>query len=296
MSSATTEAVGFIGLGRMGAPMTDRLLASGRRVVGFDVAGAARTQLSQRGGEPVESLAEVFEHARTVILMLPDSNVVEAVLHDDSVVGAFRDGLTVIDMSSSEPVRTRVLARWLAGYGVRMIDAPVSGGVSGALTGTLTIMAGGPVAVVDELTGLLSAMGRVVPAGAIGAGHAIKALNNLLSASHLLATSEAILAGEAFGLDVDRMLEIVNQSSGRSGSSQNKWPNFVVPGTFESGFGLRLMLKDIRIALGLATDVGTPSKLAAAVVDLWAKAADALPADADHTEIVRWLRLDPTEE
>ena len=111
----------------------------------------------------------------------------------------------------------------------------------------------------------------------------MKALNNLLSATHLLVTSEAILAGERFGLDVPTMLEIFNGSSGRSGSTENKWPNFIVPGSFDSGFGLRLMLKDMRIATGLA-DLGR------AAVSLWSEAASALPETADHTEIVNWLR------
>ena len=125
--------------------------------------------------------------------------------------------------------------------------------------------------------------------GDVGAGHAVKALNNLLSATHLLVTSEAMAAAAAFGLDVPVVLDAINTSSGRSGSTENKWPNFIVPGTFDSGFALRLMLKDMRIALGLAESAGTESRLSAAAVELWAQAADDLPADADHTEIARWL-------
>jgi 3-hydroxyisobutyrate dehydrogenase len=111
-----------------------------------------------------------------------------------------------------------------------------------------------------------------------------------MSAAHLLASSEALLAGQRFGLDPAVMLDAVNGSSGRSGSTENKWPNFVLPATFDSGFALTLMLKDIRIALGLARATGAPSALAARTVELWAEAADALGPDADHTEIVRWLQ------
>jgi 3-hydroxyisobutyrate dehydrogenase len=121
----------------------------------------------------------------------------------------------------------------------------------------------------------------------VGAGHAVKALNNLLSATHLLATCEAMAAAAEFGLDVPTVLDAINTSSGRSGSTENKWPNYIVPRTFDSGFSLRLMLKDIRIALGLATAAGTPATLSALAVDQWSQAASALPETADHTEIAR---------
>jgi 3-hydroxyisobutyrate dehydrogenase len=122
----------------------------------------------------------------------------------------------------------------------------------------------------------------------VGSGHALKALNNLLSATHLLATSEAMVAGQEFGLDPNTMLEVFNSSSGRSGSTENKWPNFVLPGSYDSGFGLGLMLKDMRIATQLAADINQPSVLGSYAVELWAKAAAELDAAADHTEIARW--------
>jgi 3-hydroxyisobutyrate dehydrogenase len=156
-------------------------------------------------------------------------------------------------------------------------------------------MVGGPDEAVAALTPLLAVLGRVRHVGGVGAGHALKALNNLMSAAHLLASSEALLAGQRFGLDPAVMLDAVNGSSGRSGSTENKWPNFVLPATFDSGFALTLMLKDIRIALGLAEATGAPSALTARTVELWAEAAAALAPDADHTEIVRWLRgADPS--
>jgi 3-hydroxyisobutyrate dehydrogenase len=193
-------------------------------------------------------------------------------------------------MSSSEPLRTRALAERVAERGVTLVDAPVSGGVSGARAATLTIMVGGPDEAVATLTPLLALMGRVRHVGGVGSGHALKALNNLMSAAHLLASSEAILAGERFGLDPAVMLEAVNGSSGRSGSTENKWPNYVLPETFDSGFTAGLMVKDIRIALGLAEATGAPSALAARTVELWTRAVDQLGPAADHTEIVRWLR------
>ncbi|WP_396659484.1 NAD-binding protein [Microbacterium sp.] len=129
----------------------------------------------------------------------------------------------------------------------------------------------------------------VIHVGPVGAGHAMKALNNLLSATHLWITSEAMIAGERFGLDPQTMLAVFNGSSGRSGSTENKWPNFILPGRYDSGFGLRLMLKDMRIAVALAEQVGVPSRLGADTVDLWAEAAADLGEHADHTEVAKWV-------
>lgn len=151
-------------------------------------------------------------------------------------------------------------------------------------------MAGGTEEQVARARPLLDVLGsRVLHVGPPAAGHALKALNNLMSATHLLITSEAMLTGAAFGLDTATMLEAVNGSSGRSGSTETKWPCFVLGRGFDSGFGLRLMLKDMRTATGLAAAIGTPSALGAAAVTLWERAATRLPPTADHTEIVRWL-------
>ena len=193
-------------------------------------------------------------------------------------------------MSSSEPLRTRALAAELAARGVRLIDAPVSGGVAGARAGKLTIMAGGDPAALDTVQDVLGLMGNVIRVGPVGAGHALKALNNLLSATHLLATAEAMLIGQRFGLEPALMLQVINGSSGRSGSTENKWPSFVLPGTFDSGFGLGLMVKDMQIATSLARQVGSPHQLGETATTLWAVAAAGLPPGADHTEIARWVR------
>ena len=282
--------IGFIGLGKMGGPMSLRLAGAGYRVHGYDVSEAALRSWAERvpGAVAAASPAAAARDAAAVILMLPDSAVVTSVLAD--VLPAMRPGEVVADMSSSEPAATRSLAAEAAGHDVALVDAPVSGGVSGAERGSLTVMAGGPAAEVRRVRPLLDVLGsRVLHVGDAGAGHAVKALNNLLSATHLLVTSEAMAAAAAFGLDVPVVLDAINTSSGRSGSTENKWPNFIVPRTFDSGFALRLMLKDMRIALGIAEAAGTESRLSAAAVELWAQAAADLPADADHTEIARWL-------
>jgi len=196
---------------------------------------------------------------------------------------------TVVDMSSSEPLRTQALAARLVDAGLRFVDAPVSGGVTGARDGTLAIMAGGAPEDVAAVSELLTHFGRLTRVGPVGAGHALKALNNLLSATHLWATSEAMLVGERFGLDPEIMLETINGSSGRSGSTQNKWPNFILPRGYDSGFGLQLMLKDMRIATDLAHRLGVPISLGDVVVSHWSRAAGELPTTADHTEVARYL-------
>jgi len=268
--------------------MSSRLLTAGFDVRGFDVAAVARQSLAEAGGTAAASLAEAVTGAAFIILMLPNSDIVETTVRE----AGFVPGQVVIDMSSSEPLRTRILAASLELDGVTLVDAPVSGGVTRARTGELTIMTGGKQSTLDRVEPILSCLGTTTRAGSVGSGHAVKALNNLMSATHLLVTSEAMLAGERFGLDPATMLKIFNNSSGRSGSTENKWPNFILSETYGSGFGLRLMLKDMKIATGLADQVGVPDPLGHAAADLWAQAAEALDAGADHTEIVNWLRKD----
>ena len=283
--------IGFAGLGHMGTPMADRLAAAGHRLRVYDIAPAARARHERLDGVAVVNhVAEIADGADVVILMLPDSAVVTQVLLADGLLGHVAPSAVVVDMSSSEPGRTRELARVAADRGVTLVDAPVSGGVAGARNGSLTIMLGGPPSVLDRLRPVLEVLGsQVMHAGDIvGAGHAVKALNNLMSAAHLLASSEALLAGRQFGLDPEVMLSIVNSSSGRSGSTQLKWPKYILPEAYDSGFGLRLMLKDMRIALQLEQEAGVPALLGQAAVAAWAAAAEDLPPAADHTEIARW--------
>ncbi|GGP00536.1 NAD(P)-dependent oxidoreductase [Nonomuraea glycinis] len=283
--------VGFVGLGNMGLPMARRLLAAGYRVNAYDRAEAASEALVAAGGTAVATAAGVARGAVAVVLMLPDSAAVEAVMDGDGLLEAAEPGTVIIDMGSSRPLATRALAARTALRGVHLVDAPVSGGVKGAVNGTLTIMTGGEPDDVDRVRPLLEVVGkRVLHLGPAGAGHALKALNNLMSATHLLLTSEAMLVGQRFGLDPATMLEAVNGSSGRSGSTERKWPDHILPETYDSGFGLRLMLKDMRIGVELAEATGVTPRLGLAATDLWAEAADHLPPTADHTEIVKRLR------
>ncbi|MFB2586356.1 NAD(P)-dependent oxidoreductase [Herbiconiux liukaitaii] len=288
--------IGFVGLGNMGGPMSERLVAAGYPVVGFDLAPAARERLEAAGGSTADTAAEVVSRSDVVILMLPNSDIVEAVLtgagaaEAGGVLAGARAGTLFVDMSSSEPLRTRALAEVVDAAGSRLIDAPVSGGVKGALAGSLTIMVGGAEEDLARVLDVLQVLGKPTLVGPIGAGHALKAINNLMSAAHLWVTSEAMLTGIGFGLDPTVMLDAINTSSGRSGSTQLKWPNFIVGETYDSGFGLSLMLKDMRIATGLAESLGVPHTLSDQAVAHWSAASGDLGPAADHTEVARWLR------
>lgn len=288
-------AVAFIGLGNMGVPMAQHLVGAGHRVQGYDVSAAARDAAAAAGVPVEQSLASAGAKAGVAILMLPSSDVVESVLLEQGLADALEPGALVIDMSSSDPMRTRELSRTLHAKGLRLVDAPVSGGVKGAVAATLTIMVGGNAADVGEALPILDSMGTVKPTGDIGSGHALKALNNLMSATHLLVSSEAIEAGRRFGLNDDVMLEIINSSTGRSWSTEFKWPTFIITETYNSGFGLRLLVKDMRIATDVARQLGLPSRLGEAALALFEQAADELPATADHTEIAKFAASSSVE-
>ena len=290
-AGAAPATVAFLGLGAMGAPMARRLGAAGHRVTGHDPApGAAARLRGAAGVRTAESAGAAVARADAVILMVPDSAAVESILLAGGLLDRLPAGTLLLDMGSSEPLRTRELAERARARGVRLVDAPVSGGVAGAEAGTLTVMAGGAAEDFAAALPLLRVLGeRVRHVGPAGAGHAVKALNNLMSATHLLVSSEALLAGARFGVDPAVMLEAVNGSSGRSASTEQKWPRFVLDRGFDSGFALRLMVKDMRTATALAEATGGPAPLGEAALALWESAAEELPPGADHTEIVRWL-------
>lgn len=280
--------VGFIGLGAMGLPMADRLISAGHRVQGYDVAAGARDALAVIGGTPVMSADATAEGASAIILMLPHSGIVESTV--DELIDSVGAQTTVIDMSSSSPTSTRALAQRLRERGIPLVDAPVSGGVAGARAGRLTVMVGGDAGDVEVVRELLETFGRVEVVGPTGAGHAVKALNNMLSATHMLATAEVIEVAKSFGLDPTRVISAINTSSGKNWSSEYKWPKFVLPETYDSGFSLGLMRKDIHIAVDLSTEVGRKADLCAHVAQYWDDAGEALSADADHTDIARWVQ------
>ncbi len=285
------ERIGFIGLGNMGAPMARHLSAAGFRVVAADSNAAAVERFAASAAcERAASLADLGRSCRLVITMLPDGKAVRQVLLGPSgVAAALAPGSVVLDMTSAEPVGTRELGVTLEKSSISLVDAPVSGGVKRAVEGTLAIMAGGDAAAIARCKSVFAALGKVFFAGGSGAGHAVKALNNYLSAVALAATAEAMMAGQNFGLDPKVMLDILNHSTGRNTATDQKYPAFVLPRTFNSGFALGLMAKDLRIALDLSKAVGAPDSILRQCVALWDGAEAKYGFGADNTDIVRYL-------
>jgi 3-hydroxyisobutyrate dehydrogenase len=296
MTSGDRQPVGFIGLGQMGYPMASRLHAAGEQLQVHDLdRGRTGTFVAQHAGAVAADIASGgFDGVHVVILSLPDSTVVERVVlgadGERGLIDALPGGSVVIDMSSSEPMRTRVLAERLVDRGLHLLDAPVSGGVKGAVDGTLTIMVGGDGAQADAHRDLLGRMGSTVTyVGATGAGHAMKALNNYVSAAGLVAAVEALHAAAAFGLDPAVLVDVLNSSTGRNYTTENKAKQFMLSRSFDSGFALALMAKDVRTAVALGETVGGEMRLGRLVADIWTDADRRLGAGADHTEMHRYL-------
>jgi 3-hydroxyisobutyrate dehydrogenase len=198
-------------------------------------------------------------------------------------------------MSSSEPARSRTLGATLAGIGLDYLDAPVSGGVKKAKEGTLAILVGGDEAVLARCRPVLDAMGKsVLHIGAAGAGHAAKALNNYVSAAGLMATVEALHIAERFGIEPAVMTDVLNASTGRSNTSENKVKQFMLSGTFASGFALQLMNKDLKIARALSAAVGYPMTLGVTCATMWDEVSQRSTPATDHTEMY-WLLADEDE-
>lgn len=285
----TQRTIGFVGLGMMGAPMVRRLAGAGHtlRLRDADAARAAALRDALGAGDLTRATAAELD---LLITMLPDSATVEAVLLDQGWIDALPPGATVIDMSSSEPVRSRALGERLAGRGLGYLDAPVSGGVKRAVDGSLAILVGGDAALLARWRPVLEAMGTsVLHIGPAGAGHAAKALNNFVSAAGLLATVEALHVAERFGIAPEAMTDVLNASSGRSNTSENKVKQFMLSGSFASGFSLKLMDKDLGIAQALASSVDYPLAFGRHGIALWHAVADKADASSDHTEMYRFL-------
>jgi len=284
----TAQRYGFVGLGNMGGPMAANLSRAEAEVVVFDAAGTA--ERAPAGAHAAASLADLAARAETVFLSLPDGPVVLDVL---AQVGAAPDRVvsTVVDLSTvGIELAQRAFAEACA-MGLVYIDAPVSGGRSGAVEATITVMWAGPADVLETLRPALEVMAKhVFHVGTeAGQGQALKLLNNFLSATSTAATGEALLLGLAQGLELPTILDVVNVSTGRSHASADKYVRRVLTGTFDSGFATRLMAKDVRLFAEAAAAAGTPHEIGAAVRALW-DAVDAGLPGSDHTEVFAFLR------
>jgi 3-hydroxyisobutyrate dehydrogenase len=283
--------VGFIGLGNMGYPMASRLADAGYRLIVSDQAERVVERfLNENPGSASATDVSAWQDADIIITMLPDSAIVEAVLTGGGVAAAASLNTLFIDMSSSEPLRSRQLGKHLENQGMRYLDAPVSGGVRGAESGQLAIMVGGRWQDLDQATELFDVVGKsVIHVGEAGAGHAAKALNNLVSAASVAATVEALRIGERFGIDPATLTEVLNASSGRSNTSENKVRQFMLSGTFSSGFPIGLMTKDIKIATALADSLGVAANFSHDCESIWQSTLDAGHGAEDHTRMYEFL-------
>ena len=286
-------AVGFVGIGKMGLPMATRVATNGFALHAYDTSEAALQALCAVGSvRASKRLADIGRDCEVVILMLPDSAVVKSVLFggNNALAAHLKKGSIVIDMSSSDPSVTRELGPRLQAAGVDFIDAPVSGGVKRAVDGSLAIMAGGEPAIIARVKPLLLTMGKsIIETGKLGSGHAMKALNNYVSAAGLLAACEALKVGADFGIAPEKIVAVLNASTGRNNSTENKLMQFIVSGAYNSGFSLGLMRKDINIATDLAKSVGAQTLLGGVLLESWANAEAKFSGAADHTEIYRAL-------
>ncbi len=266
----------FIGLGNMGWPMAAQVTGAGYKVAPVDVAeGAADRFAKEFGGELFASAAEAAAQADAVITILPTSKQVTEVA--EAIRPALRPGTIIIEMSSGVPSITQKLAGQMAEIGVTLVDAPVSGGVARAKSGDLAIMVGGDPGTIGIVEPLLKTMGTtIVRVGSTGAGQAMKALNNLVSAGGFLIGIEALLIGKRFGLDPALMVDVLNASSGSNNSTQRKFKQFVLSRAFNSGFSLELMAKDLSIAIEVASETGIPVPFASLCQALWAASLNML--------------------
>ena len=282
--------IGVAGLGNMGRGMALSLQRGGFTVAGYDPSPAAAENMAREDVQIFASVAALAAAVDVLILSLPTSDVVEAaVFGADGILAGARPGLLVVDTSTADPASTRKVAAALAEKSIRFVDAPVSGGPKGAATGTMTMVLGGSADDVAAVTPVLEAMSaKRVHVGPVGAGHVTKLLNNLMCGAHLIVAGEAARIAAEAGLDPQQIFEGINAGSGRSGITQVNYPTWIFNDAFDSGFTMKLMRKDLRLAMGLVSELGTAAPLAGEVGRLWAASAEAVADDADFNRIVQF--------
>lgn len=279
--------VAFIGLGMMGFPMASRVVDHGYSLLVEDVSDSIVDGFLEKHSNANKLDTNSISNADFVITMLPNSKIVNQVILD-KYLEHISPGSTLIDMSSSEPIESKSLAKKVLSNNVYMLDAPVSGGQKKAVSGELSIIAGGEEKVFEKSRKLLSVMGSPIHVGLIGSGHALKALNNYVSAAGLLAVVEALHVGKEFGIDPNIMTDVFNSSTGMNNTTKNKVKQYMLNSAFDSNFSLALMAKDLGIAIGLGENLAQPMKFGTVCRDICEEASANSPK-ADHTEIYRLM-------
>ncbi|MPZ34089.1 MAG: NAD-binding protein [Rhodospirillales bacterium] len=285
------DLLGFVGVGRMGGPMANRLIDAGYRLCVYDVSNEATGPLVARGAELAASPAEVASMAETVFMSLPTPDVVREVALSGN--GGLINGSTVrtvIDLSTTGPGVATEVAGKLAERKIAWVDSPVSGGVSGAKAGTLAVMVSCPKPAYRTLGPVLKVFGKLFHAGEKpGLAQTAKLANNLLAATAMVATSEAMAMGVKAGLDAKVLIDIINASSGRNSASQDKFPRAILPRTFDFGFATGLSYKDVRLCVEEAEAMGVPMVVGGAVREMLAVTRARFGAGSDFTFIAKVL-------
>ena len=279
--------VGVIGLGRMGGPIAARLAEAGYQVVGYDAAGSE--ERATGGVRAAGSASEVFAMCEVVALSLPRADISVAVVQEATGL-ADRRVTDIVDLSTIGLEAAAACERIAAAAGLVYVDAPLSGGVAGARTGKLAMMAAAPVEAVERLRPLLEEIAQTlfVVGTSPGHGQAMKLLNNYVSGTALAATMEAVVFGQRVGLDLEQIIEVLNSASGRTTASTDKLPRAVLPGTYDFGFATEAMRKDVGLFLSDAAELGSPRRLAEASDAMWQRFEDACPG-TDFTYLHRYL-------
>jgi 3-hydroxyisobutyrate dehydrogenase len=292
--SDTRTSVAFLGLGAIGRPIAHHIAAKGFPLAVWNRTPAKALDFRKETGARIGAdPADAAKDAQVLITCLPSSKEVHQLVFEHGLLDGIGRGAILVDCTSGDPPTSRRIAAALADRGIDFLDAPVSGGVAGAVAAKLTVMCGGTPQQLARAHPVLSTFAqKIVLCGPTGAGHAVKAVNNALLATHILITAEGLLAAARAGVDPRVALEVINSSSGRSNTSENLFPERVLSGAYPRTFRLALLDKDVRIAADLAKEAKTPHAVLSLVSDMFANARAELGEEADHVEVVRLLERD----
>ncbi|MEQ1615765.1 MAG: NAD(P)-dependent oxidoreductase [Hyphomicrobiaceae bacterium] len=284
------QMIGFIGIGRMGKPMAGRLMDAGYKLTIFDTQADATKDLVVRGATLAKSAAEVASNAEIVLVSLPTPDIVKSVaLGGEGVIAGTRVRI-LIDLSTTGPGVARIVAEALGARDIAMVDSPVSGGVTGAVNGTLAVLVSCPKATLPIVEPVLQVFGKIIFAGdKPGLAQSAKLANNLMAAAALVITSEAMAMGVKAGLEPRVLIDIINASSGRNSASVDKFPRAVLPGTFDFGFTTALSYKDVKLCIDEAEAMGVPMVCGAAVRQMLAITSARFGPNSDFTHIAKVL-------
>jgi 3-hydroxyisobutyrate dehydrogenase-like beta-hydroxyacid dehydrogenase len=286
----TERELGFIGVGKMGGLMAQRLIVAGHHLSIFDTSDAAIAPLVEMGAHRAASVREVADRAEIVLASLPTPDVVRRVALGQDGICEGSSIKTFVDLSTTGPRVAAVVAAELEARSIASIDCPVSGGMSGARDGKLTLMVSGPRAAYDALQNVLEILGKPIFVSEIkGAAQTLKLANNLLAVCALAITSEALVMGAKLGLDPQTMCDVINMSSGRNTATVDKFPRSVLTGTFDFGFSTGLAYKDVRLCLDEAEALGIPTPVGSAVRQVLAITNAMFGSESDFTSMVRPL-------